>query len=376
MHTLRGRNVNSVWPKAIELMRYSGVKRSSRNGPVLEYPEPVATVYDRPLERVLLDPIRDANPFLHLFESLWILAGRNDVAWPAQFAKQVATYSDDGKTFHGAYGHRLRRDGRDQLEYVLRELKKNPESRRAVLSIWNAAHDLGTASKDLPCNTTLYVKIRDGRLLLTVCNRSNDMVWGLYGANVVQWSVLQEYLAARIGVAVGPLTTLSDSFHVYLDNPTWKHYEAHAPSVDLPYRTSRIATWPLVDVPCSFDEDLQRWMNDPSEELGPMFPTRQPCLNSFFWRVAGPLYRAWAAHKKNKTGLETLRKEAREYEEEYGSQGTKIDWFVAAEAWLERREGDARQSAASPVRAGVGRRGRVGGSAQKVRGQLEKTRRR
>ena len=366
-HELRGRNVNSIWPKALRMMKYTGIKRSSRNGAVLECPEPVVTVYDRPTERVLFDPIRDANPFFHLFEALWILAGRNDVAWPAQFAANVANYSDDGKAFHGAYGYRLRTQHGDQLKKAIGTLKDDPTSRRVALSIWDATLDLGSRSKDVPCNTMLYCKVRDGRLLLTVCNRSNDMVWGLYGANVVQWSILQEYLAAQIGVAVGTMTTLSDSLHVYLDNPTWAKYRRREPQIDTPYRIAQVSTWPLVDVPSQFDHDLARWMNDPAEELSPMFPTRKPCLNSFFWRVAGPMYRAWVAHKKDGSGLETLEREEREDEEAHGKQGIPIDWIVAAKAWLGRREKHAHRARVSAQGASSRGRKRAGAGARQVR---------
>ena len=51
-----------------------------------------------PCERVLLYPERNANPFFHLYESLWMLAGRNDVAGPARYAKNMNNYSDNGVT--------------------------------------------------------------------------------------------------------------------------------------------------------------------------------------------------------------------------------------------------------------------------------------
>ena len=56
---------------------------------------------------------------------------------------------------------------------------------------------------------------------MTVCNRSNDMLWGAYGANAVHMSMLQEYLASRLEIAVGEYTQISDSFHVY-QNDVWE----------------------------------------------------------------------------------------------------------------------------------------------------------
>ena len=47
------------------------------------------------------------------------------------------------------------------------------------------------------------LKIKNGRLQMTVHCRSNDIIWGTYGANAVHFSILQEYVAARIGVDLG-----------------------------------------------------------------------------------------------------------------------------------------------------------------------------
>lgn len=366
---LSARNVNRVWSQAVRELRASGVRRNSRNGPVIEYPEPVVSVYECPQERVLFDPIRDANPFFHLFESLWILAGRNDVFWPAQFAERLKDYSDDGETFHGAYGHRLRYGpgGHDQIALVVQMLKDDPTSRRAVLQIWDAHHDLAVSSKDIPCNTQLYLKISGRQLRMTVCNRSNDICWGLYGANAVQWSMLQEYLASKLGVLCGPLTTVSDSFHAYLDNPTWTQYadgQQAPPNMD-PYEAGITAPWPLMEVPGTFDKELERFLNDPADELAEMFPERKSYLNSFYWVVAVPMFKAWRAHKANKTGLTILQEET-DAQWQTGSQG--IDWIGAARSWLERREVDAKSSTPTASAVGRRRRGHAPGSARQVRG--------
>ena len=104
MKVLSVRNVHEALPRALKLLQQQGIERPSRNGPVLQAPWPVTTVYQNPLERVVFWPERDANPFFHLYESLWMLAGRNDIAPLTRYAKNMANYSDDGETQHGAYG--------------------------------------------------------------------------------------------------------------------------------------------------------------------------------------------------------------------------------------------------------------------------------
>lgn len=221
------RNVNEALPLGLQLVKQVGRPVVSRGLATLEVPGPVMTVYRAPDERVLFCPVRDANPFFHFFESMWILAGARTVALPRVFLTSIADYSDDGTEFHGAYGHRLMHAfGFDQLEKAGEILASRPDSRQVVCSIWHPSMDLGMATKDTPCNDMLMFKVRDGMLNMTVNNRSNDVIWGAYGANAVQFSIIQEYVAALAGTTIGYYTQISDSFHVYVDNPLWQKYEA------------------------------------------------------------------------------------------------------------------------------------------------------
>ena len=172
-------------------------------------PEPVLLEIARPDERVVACPERDANPFFHLVEAMWILAGRNDVKTLAMFNNRMRDYSDNGLTFHGAYGYRLRlTQGVDQIAVAIQALRKNPGSRQVALQIWDARLDLGSQSKDIPCNDFVFLRVRNtlagGNVLdLSVANRSNDVIWGAYGANAVQFAFLQEYIAAHLGWGIG-----------------------------------------------------------------------------------------------------------------------------------------------------------------------------
>src|SRR3974390_2807104 len=106
MRVIKVRNVHLALPKGLALLQEYGVVRDSRNGPVTVMEEPVTTTYIRPCERVLFWKERDANPFFHFFESLWMLAGRDDLAFLTKFVKRFEDFSDDGLTLHGAYGYR------------------------------------------------------------------------------------------------------------------------------------------------------------------------------------------------------------------------------------------------------------------------------
>lgn len=171
MH-LHYRNVNDAFRSVVDMLHRdelthgspgqlhgfpAGVVASpSRNGNVLMLEEPVTVTYSHPLERVLFNKVRDANPFFHLYESLWMLCGREDVKPLAYYAANMANYSDDGLTLNGAYGKRWRRHydyqvneqqglrdyHTDQLTEVVNHLFALPHSRRAVVQMWTVEQDL------------------------------------------------------------------------------------------------------------------------------------------------------------------------------------------------------------------------------------------
>ena len=317
MRVITQRNVNHCLPTAMKLLREEGVKISPRGQDTLEHPEPVCTTYLNPLERVIFEPLRDANPFFHFMESLWILGGRNDVSWLAPFNTNLKQYSDDGVIYHGAYGHRMRNCGVDQINAVVEKLKADPDTRQAVLQIWDFNKDLQTDSKDRPCNDMVFLKIREGKLNITVANRSNDVLWGAYGANVVQFSILQEYLATRIGCRVGVYNQVSDSFHVYTDNPLWEKLKDIPKRESCHYSSDLVRHYPLVENPETFDHELQLFLNCEDSCDG--------WDNPFFPEVAIPMYNCWFEHKKTKAGWKYLK------------DIKATDWQLAAQEWLERR---------------------------------------
>jgi thymidylate synthase len=340
MKVIQARNVNDAVVGGAQLLKEGGQAQHSRAGGTLEYPEPVCTMYERPLERVLFDPIRDANPFFHLMEALWMLAGRRDVAWLVRFNQRMATYSDDGAIFNAAYGYRWRRqfalktDGEepsDQLDAIIRMLRADPDSRRAVLQIWDAEADLGVPSKDIACNTQAMFKVRGGRLNMTVCNRSNDIVWGCYGANAVQFSMLLEYMAARIGIEPGIYRQVSDSFHAYDD--TWPKISGIAERfTGDPYARGEVSVHPLVAAPDSFDAELTRWMDSAPDELDFERWEREAdqatWRNSYFMRVATPIHNSWCAYKSKD----------HETANQWLDRCAATDWQRAAREWLRRRQ--------------------------------------
>lgn len=157
---------------------------------------------------------RNLNYKFAFVESAWILEGRNDLKVLSRYISSYSQYSDDNETLNGAYGYRLRYYfDQDQIENAIDQLKKNPESRRVVLQIYSV-DDLQKNSKDIPCNTNIYLKIKKGCLNLTVINRSNDLLLGI-PYNIFVFGILQKYIANRLDISIGLQTQITDNLHLY-----------------------------------------------------------------------------------------------------------------------------------------------------------------
>lgn len=68
------------------------------------------------------------------------------------------------------------------------------------------------------CNLVITFKIREGKLHMTVFNRSNDHCYGLFGANLCQFTTIMETMSAWLGLPCGTYTHITDSLHLYLDD--------------------------------------------------------------------------------------------------------------------------------------------------------------
>jgi hypothetical protein len=202
-----------AYPLMLKDLENDGQEVSPRGKPNLEL-RPVLLITS---EHAELAGAGVSYKFAHA-EAMAYLAGWNDVAWLKRFNPRVAQFSDDGLTFHGAYGKRLE----SQLKHAVARLQADRESRQVVLNVWSIG-DLWVTSKDLPCNTQLLLKLRDDALHLTAIVRSQDVIWGLpYDHHA--WWVMCKQLAHIIGCRAGTVTHFIDSLHLYL--PAAGFYDA------------------------------------------------------------------------------------------------------------------------------------------------------
>ncbi|WHP18933.1 thymidylate synthase [Cellulomonas sp. ES6] len=209
------RNVNSAFTGMLSDLITAGTQIDSRNGLTLELPAQTVNV-EAPLERFVFAPGRNNNPFAAIAESMWVIAGRNDLAYLTPYLRRAPNFSDDGGvTWRAGYGPRLRNwGGVDQLAAVRHELHRSPMSRRAAISLFDPSQDFQD-SRDIPCNNWLHFLSRNGRLDLSVAARSTDVWWGFSGINAFEWSVLLEMMARWLDLEPGVLTFFTSSLHLY-----------------------------------------------------------------------------------------------------------------------------------------------------------------
>lgn len=153
-------------------------------------------------------------------ESLWYMSGNNSTEWISRYAPFWKDISDDGSSANSAYGARIFKrhpriaDGAYvQWEYVKEELKRDPDSRRAVIHI-RTPDDSIYATKDVPCTLSLQFFIRNGDLHLHVSMRSSDIILGI-AYDVPAFTLIQEVLANELGTGLGEYVHTSNSLHCY-----------------------------------------------------------------------------------------------------------------------------------------------------------------
>jgi thymidylate synthase len=265
-----------------------------RTDPTTELPGESFTITD-PAQRCIVVPHRNNNVSASIAEALWTVAGRDDVAFIEPYLPRAADFSDDGTTWRGAYGPRIRSHFRvDQLDEARQLLLHDSLTRRAVVSLFDPSCDYEDMStKDVPCNNWLHF-LRVGDCLdLSIAVRSLDLIWGFSGSDSFLWSIVHELMASWVGLKVGRQHWFVGSCHVYeshLGRVT--RILADPPTLTEPERRVRYSgTWSSFepDLAAFFDVEraLRSGLDLPCSEVQRLIPetlfcTLAVCIAAFW----------------------------------------------------------------------------------------------
>ena len=152
-------------------------------------------------------------------ELIWFLRGDTNVAYLHDNNVTIwDEWADDRGELGPVYGKQWRSwacpDGRtvDQISWVIDEIRRNPDSRRLVVSAWNVA-DLPDMAL-MPCHALFQFYVADGRLSCQLYQRSADIFLGV-PFNIASYALLTHMIADVTGLRVGDFVhTLGDA-HLY-----------------------------------------------------------------------------------------------------------------------------------------------------------------
>jgi thymidylate synthase len=152
-------------------------------------------------------------------ELIWFLRGDTNIAYLKEHGVRIwDEWADANGDLGPVYGQQWRAwptaDGGvvDQIRWVIEEIKRNPDSRRLIVSAWNVGELPKMAL--LPCHSLFQFYVADGKLSCQLYQRSGDIFLGV-PFNIASYALLTHMVAQVCGLGVGDFVhTLGDA-HLY-----------------------------------------------------------------------------------------------------------------------------------------------------------------
>ena len=155
-------------------------------------------------------------------ELLWFLRGETNVRSLQEKGVTIwDEWADESGELGPVYGRQWRAwataDGShvDQLARAIQQLRRDPDSRRIIVSAWNVGELERMALA--PCHAFFQCYVADGRLSLQVYQRSCDIFLGV-PFNIASYALLTHVLAQQSDLKVGELVWTGGDCHLYLNH--------------------------------------------------------------------------------------------------------------------------------------------------------------
>ena len=157
-----------------------------------------------------------------IYELLWFLRGDTNVRWLQNHGVRIWNeWADENGDLGPVYGHQWRswpdyRGGTiDQIAQVEEMIKRNPNSRRMLVTAWNPAEVEDMALT--PCHCLFQFYVADGRLSLQLYQRSADTFLGV-PFNIASYALLLQMMAQVTGLQPGEFVHTTGDTHLYLNH--------------------------------------------------------------------------------------------------------------------------------------------------------------
>lgn len=155
-------------------------------------------------------------------ELLWFLSGSTNVAYLRDNGVSIwDEWADADGELGPVYGHQWRSwptpEGAhiDQISELMERLKRDPDSRRLIISAWNVAEIPKMALA--PCHALFQFYVADGRLSCQLYQRSADIFLGV-PFNIASYALLTEMVAHQCGLKPGDFVWTGGDCHLYLNH--------------------------------------------------------------------------------------------------------------------------------------------------------------
>ena len=176
-----------------------------------------------------------------IVELLWLLRGDTNIAFLKEHGVSIwDEWADENGDLGPVYGQQWRSwpapDGRtiDQISKVVDSIKKNPDSRRHIVSAWNPA-DVDDMALP-PCHTLFQFYVAEGKLSCQLYQRSGDIFLGV-PFNIASYALLTMMIAQVAGLKPGDFVhTLGDA-HLYTNHIEQAHIQLARTPRPLPKMT-------------------------------------------------------------------------------------------------------------------------------------------
>lgn len=214
---VRSETLDEAWLSWFEKMKSDNSIKSlkSRDGEVASEIINAITVLENPTKNIMTNQVRRLSMRYAVGEMLWYLSGNPELKAIQNYTKAWDRMSDNGKTVNSNYGFLIKDAyGFDQYEYCKELLRKDINSRQAVIHIKMPRNTIENPTNDLNCTVCLQFLVRDGKLYCTTYMRSNDL-WLGFPYDVFQFTCIQIRMAMELGLDIGSYTHIAGSLHIY-----------------------------------------------------------------------------------------------------------------------------------------------------------------